>query len=135
MAPQRPAHLNRKPARKTRASTAGPSGAQAEMLAASFLAEHGVVVIERNWRRRFGEVDLIARDGDTLVFVEVRFRRRSDFGGAGASITAAKQARLVKTAGLYLARLSRAPPCRFDAILFDALDPKRIEWLRDVISA
>jgi putative endonuclease len=113
----------------------GIDGAEAETLAATFLVERGLTIVERNWRRRCGELDLIARDGDTVVFVEVRLRRRADFGGAGASITAAKQARLVKTAGLYLARFSRAPACRFDAILFDALGPARIEWLRDIISA
>ncbi len=67
------------------------------------------------------------------MFVEVRLRRGGDFGGAAASITAAKRARIVAAAQLYLARLPRTPPCRFDAVLLDALDPARIEWLRDVI--
>lgn len=109
-------------------------GAQAEALAAAFLAQRGLVVVERNWRRRCGELDLIARDGDMLVFVEVRLRRRGNFGGAAASITTAKQARLIKAAGLYLAKFAHAPPCRFDAILCDALDLTAIEWIRDVIS-
>jgi len=108
---------------------------RAEALAADFLARHGLLIIERNWRRRHGEIDLIARDGDTLVFVEVRLRRRGDFGGAAASITPAKQARIVKAAGLYLARLGHVPPCRFDAVLLDALDAARVEWLRDVFGA
>ena len=73
--------------------------------------------------------------GDVLVFVEVRLRRRVDFGGAAASITAAKRARMIAAAGLYLARLQQTPACRFDAILLDALDPARIEWLRDVVAA
>lgn len=107
------------------------AGAAAEALAARFLAQRGLTIVERNWRRRCGELDLVARDGDTLVFVEVRLRRGGDFGGAAASITAAKQARIVAAAGLYLARLPRTPPCRFDAVLLDALDPARIEWLRD----
>jgi putative endonuclease len=80
-----------------------------------------------------GEIDLIARDGDVLVFIEVRLRRRADFGGAAGSITAAKRSRMVAAAGLYLARLPRTPPCRFDAIVMDDLDPERIEWLRNVI--
>ena len=108
-------------------------GASAEALAAEFLAKRGLVIVERNWRRRVGEIDLIVRDGDMLVFVEVRLRRPADFGGAAASITAAKQARLLKAAGLYLARFAHAPPCRFDAVLCDALDPARVEWLRNVI--
>ena len=112
----------------------GRSGAQAETLAADFLVRQGLAILERNWRRRCGEIDLVARDGDTLVFVEVRLRRRKDFGGAAASITAAKRARLIAAAGLYLARLVRTPPCRFDAVLLDALDAARIEWLKDVVT-
>jgi len=109
------------------------AGAAAEALASTFLAQRGLTIVARNWRRRCGELDLVARDGDTLVFVEVRLRRTRGFGGAAASITATKQARMVAAAGLYLARLPRTPPCRFDAILIDALDPARIEWLRDVV--
>lgn len=110
------------------------AGGRAETLAAEFLEAHGVTIIERNFRRRCGELDLIGSDGDTLVFVEVRLRTRRDFGGAAASITAAKRARMAAAAGLYLARLRRTPPCRFDAVLLDALDPARIEWLRDVMT-
>ena len=110
------------------------AGLEAEALAADFLAARGVTIIERNFRRRCGELDLVARDGDTLVFVEVRLRTRGDFGGAAASITAKKRARIAAAAGLYLARLSRTPPCRFDAVLLDALDPARIEWLKDMMS-
>jgi len=80
-----------------------------------------------------GEIDLVARDGEMLVFVEVRLRQRRDFGGAAASITATKRARMIAAAGLYLARLRHTPPCRFDAILLDALDPDRVEWLRNVV--
>ena len=110
------------------------AGARAEALAAEFLAARGVTTIERNFRRRCGELDLIARDGDTLVFVEVRLRTSREFGGAAASITAAKRARMTAAAGLYLAHLPRPPPCRFDAVLLDALDPSRIEWLRDIMT-
>jgi putative endonuclease len=107
----------------------------AEALAAEFLQTHGLVIVERNWRRRVGELDLIARDGDVVVFVEVRLRRRADFGGAAASITSAKRARMIAAANAYLAGLPRTPPCRFDAVLLDALDRARIEWLRDVVAA
>jgi putative endonuclease len=108
------------------------AGARAEALAAQFLVARGLAIVERNFRRRCGELDLVARDGDTLVFVEVRLRRSRDYGGAAASITAAKRARLLAAASLYLARLSKPPPCRFDAVLLDALDPARIEWLTDI---
>ena len=68
------------------------------------------------------------------MFVEVRLRRSADFGGAAASITAAKRARLSPRRDAYLARLGREPPCRFDAVLLDGLDPPRIAWERDILS-
>lgn len=110
----------------------GP-GAQAEALVAAFLAARGVAIVARNYRTRRGEVDLIAQHGEVLVFVEVRLRRNARFGGAAASITAAKRARIVAAASQYLAQLTHPPPCRFDAVLLDALDSRRIVWLRDVI--
>jgi putative endonuclease len=74
------------------------AGARAEAMAAEFLVARGLTIVARNFRIRRGEIDLIARDGDTLVFVEVRLRRNPHFGGAGASITTAKSARLVAAA-------------------------------------
>jgi putative endonuclease len=107
-------------------------GAAAEAMAADYLEACGLVIVARNYRCRSGEIDLIARDRDTLVFVEVRLRRDSAFGGAAASITAAKRRRIALAAQHYLAGIGREPPCRFDAILLDALDAKRIEWLRNI---
>ena len=109
-------------------------GARAEALAAQFLMRRGLAIVARNFRTRRGEIDLVARDGATLVFVEVRLRRSDDFGGAAASITARKRERLVAAAGAYLAMLGREPPCRFDAILMRGLDAGTIEWRRDVLS-
>ena len=83
------------------------AGAEAEVLAAAFLERRGLIIVERNFRRRCGELDLVARDGGTLVFVEVRLRRGNAFGGAAASITAAKRTRLVRAASLYLAARAR----------------------------
>jgi len=83
-------------------------------------------------RSRFGEIDLIAKERDTVVFVEVRLRRSAHFGGASASITAAKRSRLSAAAQTYIATLRGTPPCRIDAVLLDSLDPRRIEWLRDI---
>ena len=108
------------------------AGAAAETLAAEFLEARGLAVIKRNYRCRGGEIDLIARDGTTLVFVEVRVRSSSAFGGAKESITATKRARMKLAAGHYLARLTREPPCRFDAILLDTLDTAHVEWLVDI---
>jgi putative endonuclease len=108
-------------------------GARAEALAAAYLERQGLAIVARNFRTRLGEIDVIARDGPVLVFVEVRMRRSARFGGAAESITATKQARLVAAANVYLARLGREPPCRFDAILMRSLDPDTIEWRRDVV--
>ena len=107
-------------------------GAAAEALAAEFLQGQGLTIIARNYRCRGGEIDLIASDGDTLIFVEVRLRSDAAFGGAAESITMAKKRRLAFAAAHYLSRLNREPPCRFDAILLAALDPGRIEWLVDI---
>jgi putative endonuclease len=106
-------------------------GAAAEDLAARHLAQRGLRLVERNFRVRGGEIDLICRDGPSVVFVEVRQRRRADYGGAGASITAAKQAKVIVAARHWLARHGEAP-CRFDCVLIDA---NRIEWLRDAFRA
>ncbi len=105
-------------------------GAEAETMAAAFLERAGLRVIERNYRCRLGEIDLVARDGATTVFVEVRQRASSAFGGAAASITAAKRQRLIKAARHYLSRLRTLPQCRFDALLIEG-DPPRIDWVKN----
>jgi len=107
-------------------------GAAAEALAARFLTARGLAVVDRNYRCRAGEIDLIVRDGRTLVFVEVRLRRNQAFGGAAESITATKRRRLRLAAQHYLLGLAREPPCRFDAILLDGLGAGNIEWLRGI---
>ena len=109
-------------------------GARAESLAADFLAARGLAIVGRNFRTRMGEIDVIARDRETIVFVEVRKRRSDAYGSAAASITGAKRARLIVAAQAYLAILRREPPCRFDAVLIDGSDPPRIEWHRDVFA-
>jgi putative endonuclease len=106
-------------------------GAQAEQLAAQFLLRHGLKLLQQNYRCRYGEIDLILHDGITLVFAEVRLRSRNNFGGAAASINAAKQAKLVRTAQHYLATLAQIPPCRFDAILLKTVDGSDIEWIKN----
>lgn len=105
-------------------------GAAAERAAERFLEARGLRLVERNYRCRFGEIDLVMRDGDTLVFVEVRLRTHPGFGGAAASITCAKRARLLRAARHYLAGLPRAPQCRFDAVLLAAPGESAAEWLR-----
>lgn len=107
------------------------AGANAERLAERFLLAQGLALLERNYRCRFGEIDLVMRDRETLVFVEVRLRSHSGYGGAAGSITAAKRERLLRAARHYLAREPRTPACRFDAILLDGTREPRIEWIRD----
>jgi putative endonuclease len=118
-------------------------GARVEALAREFLQRHGLNPIAANANYRGGELDLVMRDGDMLVFVEVRYRRSagnasSGFGGGAASVDANKRRKLVHAASQFLAahrEYSRAP-CRFDVI--DASgDPEAptFAWLRDAFRA
>ena len=109
-------------------------GAEAEALAAKFLEKQGLKVIERNFRVKGGEIDLICRDRNMVVFVEVRLRASQRFGGAVASITAQKQHRLIVAARHWLLANGDVP-CRFDCILLGQLDTTSIEWLRGAFSA
>jgi len=106
------------------------AGALAEDLAARFLIAQGLRLIARNYRCRLGEIDLILTDGPLLVFVEVRLRRSAGFGGAAQSITHAKRQRILRAARHYLMDQAQRP-CRFDAILLDALAAERIEWIKN----
>lgn len=110
------------------------AGDAAEATAARHLEAHGLVVLERQVRFREGELDLVCRDGHTLVFVEVRLRRNPRFGGAAASVDRAKQQRLVRAAQHYLLNHwgSRFPACRFDVVSLDA--DGTIEWHRDAFT-
>ena len=110
------------------------AGARAEELCAELLRKAGLRVVERNWRCRHGEIDLVAEEGRTLVFAEVRYRSNERFGGAGESVTAAKQARLIAAARLYLMRRPDAD-CRFDVLLLDSLEASRIQWIRNAFAA
>ncbi len=113
-------------------STRRARGAEGEHLAAEFLEARGYRILARNYRTRWGEVDLIAEDGQTMVFVEVKVRRDDRFGGPGASITSAKQVRIARLAQRYLAERRLGDRlCRFDVVLIWGDDPKtrRIELL------
>ncbi|MBM3361135.1 MAG: YraN family protein [Betaproteobacteria bacterium] len=116
-------------------------GDLAELLAREHLQRRGLRWVQSNFRtpgRGGGEIDLIMCEPDgTLVFVEVRQRSRSDFGGAAASIGAAKRRRIVLAARHYLMRLSSAPPCRFDAVLVQGMpgDQLHVEWIKAAFDA
>lgn len=107
-------------------------GQEGEKLALQYLNQQGLVLMESNYRQKFGEIDLVMQDRCTLVFVEVRSREKNQFGGAAASISATKQRRLKLAAQAYLKRYRQVPPCRFDVI---AIDGGKVEWLKDVMGA
>ncbi len=101
-----------------------------ERHALAHLVRHDLRLVETNFRCKSGEIDLILRDGEALVFVEVRQRAASAHGGAAASVTPAKAGRLLRAAKTYLLRFPRVPPCRFDVV---AIDGDKLDWLRDAI--
>ncbi len=96
-------------------------GKRGEDAALAYLQAHGYTLIERNWRCRSGELDLVMQIGDELVFVEVRARRSKATGTPAESLTAAKQARLITLGEHYLATLPEPLPWRIDVVLL-ALD-------------
>lgn len=110
-------------------------GSLAEQSAERYLRRQGLVLVERNFRSRFGEIDLIMQDQAALVFVEVRLRGNPNYGGAAASIDAHKQQRIIRTAQQFLAGLGHIPPCRFDAVLMDDAQGERLQWLKNAFDA
>jgi len=110
--------------------TTKEAGDAAEDRALAYLAGKGLSLVSRNYRtphRGGGEIDLIMRDGNTLVFVEVRKRASRSFGGAAASVGGVKQRRIVFAARHFLMRFREPPPCRFDVV---GVEEGRIEWLK-----
>lgn len=114
------------------------AGDRFESVAERYLNGRGLATVRRNYSCRAGEIDLVMRDGDTFVFVEVRYRRSRGFGGAAASVTRGKQKKLVATARHYLLSLHRVtePPCRFDVVALGG-DPAKpdIDWIAGAFSA
>jgi putative endonuclease len=109
--------------------TTKQAGDAAEDRALRHLAANGLKLVARNYRtphRGGGEIDLVMRDGDTLVFVEVRKRASGRFGGAAASVGGVKQRRIVFAARHFLMRHASPPPCRFDVVSVEA---GGIEWM------
>lgn len=114
------------------------AGAAFEALAQRDLERAGLVLLSCNYTTRHGELDLVMRDGEQIVFVEVRQRARNGHGGAAASITASKRGRLIRTASLWLAahpqHARRA--CRFDVVSYDGIgEEARMRWLRGAFEA
>ena len=110
-------------------------GLAAEHRACHYLQQQGLTLLQRNYRWRHGEIDLIMRDADTLVFIEVRYRRHQYFGGAIGSITPSKQQRLRATANRYLQQQMQTLDCpaRFDVVVLqNDHGSTEIDWLQDV---
>lgn len=107
------------------------TGFAAEEQARIFLKAQGLQWIESNYHSRWGEIDLIMRDKNCLVFVEVRVRSSKSFGGAAASVTYTKQQKLIKTAMIYLLskKLDESQPIRFDVLGFEG-ENREIDWIK-----
>ena len=104
-------------------------GRDAEARALAFLEQEGLTLVEKNFRCRTGEIDLIMRDGQVLVFIEVRSRKNQHFGGAAASVGPVKQQRLWRTASFYLLKFPKPPVCRFDLVAIEGDD---LRWIKNI---
>ncbi len=119
--------------RRRKGMLARDRGYREEQVACAYLEQQGLRLVGSNVRNRFGELDLIMQEGNCLVFVEVRFRSREEWGGALASVTPKKQRRLVRAAQHHLQRQPWPGPCRIDVV---ALDPNgTVDWIRNAIEA
>lgn len=111
-------------------------GQQMETWACHYLEQHGLELLTRNYHARYGELDLVMIDADVCVFIEVRYRFRSQHGSPLDSVTPLKQRRLVRTAHHYLMHHPLDMPCRFDIIgLNGQVHAPTIEWVRHAFDA
>lgn len=113
-------------------------GQAAEQLALCYLEQQGLRLIKQNFHSHQGEIDIIMRQGESLVFVEVRQRSRHDYGSALESITPKKQHRIIQTAHYYLQRnpQQKNDPCRFDVVVIEPLSgEEKIQWIKNAFQA
>ncbi|MEN8260944.1 MAG: YraN family protein [Pseudomonadota bacterium] len=111
-------------------------GRESEEAALNFLQRHGLKLVERNFRCRVGELDLIMEHDNALVFVEVRYRKNDRFGSALESIDRKKQTRLIRAAGYYLGLNNIDKPARFDVVAVSPAEKNNcINWIRDAFQA
>jgi putative endonuclease len=125
-------------ARETSRESPTARGRRAEDTACRYLLDHGLKLMERNYRGPGGEIDLIMDHGGTLVFVEIRYRRNDRFGDAEETVDYRKRARLVATASHYLQRHRGADrrPSRFDVVgLLSEREGYRVRWITDAFRA
>ncbi len=109
------------------------TGQYYERLAIKFLKQHGMKILCQNYRCKMGEIDVIARDGDTLVFIEVKYRQSNHFGSSTEMVSYHKQIKLIKTAQFYLTQHPQAQktPCRFDIIAIQHQPRLSIDWIQN----
>ena len=119
---------------KKRARDSKNKGTESEQLAYDYLQTKGLQLIQTNFFSRYGEIDLIMQDDDTTVFIEVRYRKNRNFGGAAASVTYAKQQRIIKTALYYQQQNRLQNTMRFDVIAIEGDDSIQIEWIKNAFS-
>lgn len=107
-------------------------GIKGEEAAVEFLLHKGYKIVAKNFKSHFGEVDIIALDGKTLVFVEVKTRSNDSFGLPHESVIQRKMRHIIRTAQYYLSRLKEVPLARFDVISIQEIDGKpNIEHIKD----
>lgn len=118
------------------------SGKAAEAFAQQYLQRQGLTLISQNYRCKYGEIDLIMRDKNTTVFVEVRYRKSNRFGSGAETVNYYKQRKLLAAASHYLQRNARAAkhPCRFDVLSLTAspdhaTEPYAVQWIADAIQS
>jgi len=120
-------------------STRRQAGQEAEQHALDHLLTQGLRVLARNWHCKRGELDLVMLDGDTVVFVEVRYRLHANWGGALASVDARKQEKLALAAQSFLMAQPRwaHSPCRFDVIALEgsASQALRLNWIQNAFDS
>ena len=113
--------------------TTGALGDRAEQLAHEFLLDQGLRPVARNFRSRGGEIDLIMLDQRCLTFIEVRYRRSSDFLEPFVTVDRHKQRKIIRSAAMFAARNHRLAnlAMRFDVVALEGEDPPAITWIRD----
>ncbi|MBX9913869.1 MAG: YraN family protein [Pseudomonadaceae bacterium] len=115
------------------------SGRAAEQSARDHLERHGLRLLAQNWACRVGELDLVMLDGDTVVFIEVRYRRHAGWGGALESVDARKRSKVSAAAAFFLQQETRwaKHPCRFDVIAMSAsAEPsERLNWIKNAFDS
>jgi putative endonuclease len=115
------------------------SGKDAELQALKYLQQQGLRLLAQNWLCKRGELDLVMLDGDTVVFVEVRYRKHAQWGGALASIDGRKRQKLILAAQFFLQKEHRWAdyPCRFDVVAIESTPsgPADPNWLKDAFDS